>query len=283
VSDEERSPIEEDATVVSDWGGMSKYGRGAILAAALLLLVLTLFVAIALPAPTVNQENAAAMLTLITAGAVGIERAIEVLWTVVGANGQPWWPFTAVGDRVKDLLHALNANLGPLRDKASGVVESMEADAKKVEEFPNLRQADWLFSSLGKLGPSNRRARDLAKAASISAQWFEDTHAEQNIKDAAERVQFTAKALTNFLDTFNDNPARRLISILLGCIIGVIGAGALGLDALQATLGTTPPVDVGIFHNTGTAITGVVIGLGANPTHELIKTLQETKQSRRTA
>ena len=154
----------------------------------------------------------------------------------------------------------------------------MFCPAAMRREFPNLEQALWLLrDDLAKLGPSNRRARDLAKAASISAQWFRDTHAEQSIRDAAERVQLTAKALTNFLDTFNDNPARRLISILLGCIIRVIAAGALSLDVLQATLGTTP------FRNVGTAITGIVIGIGANPTHELIKTLQETKQRRRTA
>jgi hypothetical protein len=54
----------------------------------------------------------------------------------------------------------------------------------------------------------------------------------------------------------------------------------VGLDALQAT-GVTPPNIVGIFPNAGTTITGVVIGLGASPTHELVKTLQETKQQRR--
>jgi hypothetical protein len=258
-------------------GDTSTNGRNAMIAAALLLLVLTLFVAIALPPPKVNPQNAAAMLTLITAGAVAIERTIEALWTVVGANGKPWWPFTEVGNRVKDLLNTLDANLAPLRNEAGNIVGNVEDAAAMAREFPNLSQADWLISNLATLGPSNRRARDLAKAASISAQWFKDTRAQQNIRDAAEKVQFTAKTLTNFLDTFNDNPARRLISILLGCIIGVIATGALGLDALQATLGTTP------FRNVGTAITGIAIGLGSNPTHELIKTLQETKQRRRTA
>jgi len=256
---------------------MSTFGKVILAAAALVLLVLTLYVAIALPAPQVNQANAAAILTLITAGAVGIERAIEVLWTGVGANGRPWWPFTAVGNRVQGMLETLDANLSPLRNRASTVVDSLEEGAQMSSEFPNLYQADWAISNLAALGPSNRRARDLAKAASTSAEWFKRNHVQQSIKDAASRVEFTAKALTNFLDTFNDNPARRLISILLGCIIGVIAAGVLGLDALQATLGTKP------FGNVGTTITGFAMGLGANPTHELIKTLQETKQRRRTA
>jgi hypothetical protein len=258
-------------------GGVSTSGRNAIGAAAVLLLVLTLIVAIVLPAPKVDPANAAAILTLITAGAVAIERAIEALWTVVGGNGKPWWPFTAVGSRVQNLVDELNATLKPLRKEASSVLDNVGEGAQMATHFPNLDQAEWLATTLKELGPNNRPARDLAKAASRSARWFKRTHAQKNIKEAAERVQFTADTLTNFLDTFNDNPARRLISILLGGIIGVIAAGVLGLDALQATLGTTP------FLNVGTAITGIVMGLGANPTHELIKTLQETKQRRRTA
>jgi hypothetical protein len=258
-------------------GAMSTYGGNVIRVAAVLLLLLTLLVTIVVPAPEVNPANAAAILTLITAGAVAIERAIEALWTVVGANGKPWWPFTVVGDRVQDLLNELNANLVPLREEASSVLDTVGEGAQMAQHFPNLHQAQWLANTLNELGPSNRRARDLAKAASISARWFKRTHAQKSIRDAAERVQFTANTLTNFLDTFNDNPARRLISILLGGIIGVIAAGVLGLDALQATLGTTP------FLNVGTAVTGIVMGLGASPTHELIKTLQETKQRRRTA
>ena len=35
------------------------------------------------------------------------------------------------------------------------------------------------------------------------------------------------------------------------------------------------------FPNLGAAVTGLVMGLGATPTHELIKTLQETKKNRK--
>jgi hypothetical protein len=262
---------------MEDTVGMKKYGGNAIVIAAVFLLVLTLFVTL-LPAPPVKSpKNAAAMLALITAGAVAIERAIEAIWTVFGANGRPWWPFTAVGKQVDELVKALNENLQPLQNEAKRVLGAARESAEKATHFPNLHQAQWLCETLKDLGPSNRRARDLAKAASISARWFKHTHADKNIKDAASQIVFTADTLTNFLDTFNDNPARRLISILFGCIIGVFGAWALGLDAVQATLGTIP------FRGLGSAMTGIVMGLGSNPTHELIKTLQETKQRRRTA
>jgi hypothetical protein len=262
-------------------------GGGWLIAAAVLLGALTLFVAIVPEAPAVEEANAAAVLTLITASAVAIERVIEAFWVVVGLNGRPWWPFTKVGNRLQDMVNTLNENLIPIRDKAKGIVkdvgEGAEAATELANQFPNLNQADWLINNINQLGPNNRRARDLAKAASRSVEWFEKNHPEERIKDAATRVQYTADAVTTFLDTFNDNPGRRLISLCLGGIIGVSVAGALGLDAFKATLGTSPPFVIGIFENAGTAITGIMIGLGASPTHELIKTLQETKQRNRSA
>lgn len=259
-----------------DIGGTSASGRVFLVLAVLVLLGLTLLVTL-VPAPKVDQANATAILTLVTAGAVAIERVIEALWTVVGASGRPWWPFTEVGERVDDLLGDLNNNLDPLLGEATAMLGGMEEGAEMATHFPNLHQAEWLAGTLNALGPSNRRARGLAKATSRSARWFRNAEVPETVRRAADRVQFTANTLTNFLDTFNDNPARRLISILLGCIIGLIAAGVLGLDALQATLGTKP------FGNIGTTITGFAMGLGANPAHELIKTLQETKQRRRTA
>jgi hypothetical protein len=262
---------------VVDIGGTSASGRLFLGLAVFVLLLLTLLVTLA-QAPKVDQANATAILTLVTAGAVAIERVIEALWTVVGANGRPWWPFTEVGERVGNLLEQLNADLVPLREHANAMLQDAGEGAEMMGTyFPNLRQTQWLTTTLNALGPSNRRARNLAKAASTSARWFETADVPEPITGAANRVKYTADTLTNFLDTFNDNPARRLISILLGCIIGITAAGVLGLDALQATLGTKP------FGNVGTTITGFAMGLGANPTHELIKTLQETKQSRRTA
>ncbi len=254
-----------------------------MIAAVALLVVLTLLVAIVLRPPEVEQENAAAMLTLITAAAVGIERVIETFWIVMGFNGRPWWPFTAVGSRVQEMVNALDDDLEPLQNKAGEILGQVDEGAERATElanrFPNLDQAKWLFDDLDKLGPSNRRVRDLARAASTSAKWFEENSPEKEVKTAAAAIQWKVRALEGFLDTFNDNPGRRLISICLGCIIGVIAAGALGLDALQATLGTTPSVAV-VLPNLGTAMTGIVIGLGASPTHEIIRTLQETKQNR---
>jgi len=149
-----------------------------------------------------------------------------------------------------------------------------------AEEFPNLEQVNRLTEHLDSVTPRNPQAREIASAAKRSAEWFK-AH-EDDLAGAATTVQTSAETLNSFLDTFKDNPARRLFSICLGSLIGVIIAGALGLDAVQATQGTPlPSYIIGIFPNAGTAVTGVVVGLGASPTHELIKMLQEAKQTSR--
>src|SRR4051812_7875992 len=104
-------------------------GFWPIIIVAVVLVVATIIVAVFGRVPTVRQENAAAMLTLIAAGAVGIERVIEIFWTVMGLNGRPWWPFTSVGYRVQELVSTLNDTLRPLRDQVQEVVRSASQDA----------------------------------------------------------------------------------------------------------------------------------------------------------
>src|SRR5437588_4611846 len=46
----------------------------------------------------------ATLFAVITGSAVGIERALEFGWTVVGLRLGPWWPIVKVSDSVKGLL-----------------------------------------------------------------------------------------------------------------------------------------------------------------------------------
>jgi hypothetical protein len=124
---------------------------------------------------------------------------------------------------------------------------------------------------------------------------------------------------TDFLATFKDNPGRRLLSIYAGCVLGLVVAGLLGLDVFRAVLdepagGATAQVaryasapgrpeaaaadehhgigdwpgsawdwlrEATDFEHIGVALTGLVIGLGSNPTHEVIRVLQEYKKTRK--
>jgi hypothetical protein len=94
----------------------------------------------------------------------------------------------------------------------------------------------------------------------------------------------------NLVTSFRDNPGRRLLSLLAGVAVGLLAAGALGFDIFTAILGvgqvTLPsqiPLPTGGTLESlkwGVVVTGIVIGLGAEPAHQVIKILQETKQQR---
>jgi hypothetical protein len=125
-----------------------------------------------------------------------------------------------------------------------------------------------------------------AAAASRGIGYLEGQYPD--LQGRAQGFNSAVSQVDEFLNSFNDNPARRLISIYVGAFFGLLLAGVLGLDLIGATLGEDPfgtenkqPWWDKILPNLGAAVTGLVMGLGASPTHELIKTLQETKKARK--
>ena len=84
--------------------------------------------------------------------------------------------------------------------------------------------------------------------------------------------------------SFQDNPARRLAALVLGASIGVLVAAGVGLNLFAATLvgpdGSTSDLPRLVAGTFGVLLTGVVIGLGSAPTHEVVKSLQTYKDSR---
>ena len=84
-------------------------------------------------------------------------------------------------------------------------------------------------------------------------------------------------AVSDFVGSLKDNPGRRIISIFLGALLGLGVSGVIGLDVFAATIGT--PANTADVFKWGVALRGVVMGLGSNPTHELIKALQTYKQA----
>src|SRR5207244_2208268 len=96
--------------------------------------------------------------------------------------------------------------------------------------------------------------------------------------------------LTDFVATFKDNPGRRLYSVLLGVVIGVLVAAVFGLDLFAAIQSApvaagAPAVKSGSLFDPlpslGIAVTGLVMGLGSNPTHEVIRAIQEFKKAKK--
>jgi hypothetical protein len=92
-------------------------------------------------------------------------------------------------------------------------------------------------------------------------------------------------AVGDFLGTFKDNPGRRLMSILLGVIAGLAIAGLAGLDVYAGVQndGVTDATKLVAPTVLGIIFTGVLLGLGSSPTHEVIKVLQKDKERRKLA
>jgi len=103
--------------------------------------------------------------------------------------------------------------------------------------------------------------------------------------DRATKVANTAiGGLQDFLATFKDNPGRRLISIYLGAILGLLVAGFFGLDVFAAatrSVSTATTASVSTCPRFMVLLTGVIIGLGSNPTHEVIRAVQEFKKGQK--
>jgi hypothetical protein len=89
--------------------------------------------------------------------------------------------------------------------------------------------------------------------------------------------------LADVVATFKDNPGRRLISIYVGAVFGLLVSGMLSLDLFAAAL-QRPTATIGPswLPHLGIVLTGLVMGLGSNPTHEVIRAVQEFKKSLKT-
>ena len=230
--------------------------------------------------------SSAAALTIITAGAVGIERVLEAFWTYMGLTQGSWWPLGPVREQLDGLISGLDNSFEPFYREAQSKMQNLrrasewgqdrvDAAAKDLEEIK--KHVD----QLRKLPIDSQRVQLIADSASRSVEYFSRKYPE--IKDAAELASFGIEGVTNFVETFKDNPGRRLISLFAGAIAGLVIAGSVGLDVFQAVLQTSSSAQESvILPHLGVAITGLIMGLGANPTHEVIRLLQEIKNRNKT-
>lgn len=222
----------------------------------------------------------AAVLGLITAGAVGIERIMETLWTVIGSTKGTWWPLKPIGERLNRFVSEMDDALDPFFDEAQAAIQGAVARGELAETEveaarERLKEFGKRVDELKKLLPGDSRAA-LKVANEVSRSIVRLRELGLDVSDAAGKANEALAGVNNFVLTFDDNPGRRLLSIYAGVILGLAFAAVLGLDVLQTTLGQTPS-----FAGLGVVVTGILMGLGATPTHEVIKTLQEVKKSRK--
>ncbi len=259
-------------------------GRFALVATSLLVAT---FVAVSLLSPPRNMAGDMS-LAIITGTAVGIERTIEVFWTFLAFRLGSWWPLQGVTARLNTLIgdlnnQYLNAFVSEAQRKiseahAAGIatIEDVDAANKALTDLKSTIDG-WPMAA-----PDNQRLRALVSLVSNRINYLGDK--VNGLRDAADVAVQAVGSISDFVDSFKDNPGRRVISIYLGALIGMVSAGVLGMDIFKAVLDSTPTIpSLGLIRvHLGVAITGLVIGLGSSPTHEVIRLLTEIKKQRRT-
>ncbi|HET9906424.1 MAG TPA: hypothetical protein VFQ23_07280 [Anaerolineales bacterium] len=229
--------------------------------------------------------SSAAALTIITAGAVGIERTLETFWTYMGLTRGSWWPLGPVREQLDGLLSSLDTSFEPFYEEAQLKIQELQQTTKwgrqKIDAAAkDLEEIKKHVDQLKKLPLDSQRVQLITASASRSIEYFSTKYPE--IRDTARLANFGIQGVSDFVATFKDNPGRRLISLFAGAIAGLIIAGVLRLDLFQAVLQTSSLAqESGFLPYTGVAITGLLMGLGANPTHEAIRLLQEIKNRRK--
>ena len=283
------------------------------------------------PEPNQGFTTGAAAITLISAAALGIERVIEAFWTVIGQMKRygDWWPLKQVTDSITDFenqtnnvlsTHLVTADL-VLREALNAAQLASDAgdEAEKIERAlsqlqPRLDQLTNEVEVARSLAPGSPRLVMLAGTAndaigtvrsSVAAAGRFAGQAGRDLTNSAEEAARLLDSATGIVSAFRDNPARRLMSLLLGAIVGVAVAGLMGLNLFTAVLDDTSGADevtniaqatqavedegacegiAGCLDNSlGILLTGIIVGFGANPTHEVIRALQRRKAGERRA
>ncbi len=147
--------------------------------------------------------------------------------------------------------------------------EQYTAAKKEITDF----QAS--IDQLTKLAPGNQLALSIASAASQLASGFKQKYT--TLDTVATFADQAINGFAYFVVTPADTLGRRLISLYLGMILGVVIAAVFGLDLLRAIF-QIPTI---AFHY-GVVFTGLAIGLGSSPTHEVIQLLQQWKTNLKT-
>ena len=245
--------------------------------------------------------DAAAVLAFAGLAAVAIERSIEGIFTVLASPLGQWWPLSTVKrlfDTVEEQTNALFTDVfGRVKAALVEAQTAAEASDQGVEEIEAaIAQVEAAHGSLSaqfedarrNLAPGSSRLQRVSEVnRAMSDQLAIASEAAGKVAIEAHRALTAAAETTDrallVISAFDDNPARRMASLIMGASIGMLAAGGLGLNLFAATLGdadgsAVPGLLAGAL---GVVLTGIVIGFGASPTHEVIGALREYKEGRR--
>jgi ABC-type transporter Mla subunit MlaD len=232
------------------------------------------------PKPTGTFQNAATVLAFISAAAIGIERTLEGGWSVVDLVSSQWPDFGVVSNKLNSVNQALGKSIKEINTSLTALAPKAgltQADIDKViSQLPNLQS---FLSQLRGSSATNPNLQNLLTGAQNALSEIQTI--APDVKDAANAAPAVLADLSTFLATFNENPIRRLMSLFLGVLAGLALARIFSLDVIDAALGMSTPKwsNTGFLPHLVVAFTGLVIGLGSSPTHEVIKAIQSYKLS----
>lgn len=236
-----------------------------------------------------QSTQAVATVAFITGAAVGIERVIEGFWNLLGSHIGVYWPMTSISKQVHELELELTDAMAPFQNTVETALTQAQTTAEQLPAYLTSAQNDMAamrrrFDDIRAHAPSNQRMQLLAAAASQTVNFLVtkyDAYLPQ-LRNGVALADTAIGGMQDFLATFKDNPGRRLLSLYLGALLGLVLAYLFKLDVFAAVnaAGTAPaalPASAGLR----VAFTGLLIGLGSNPTHEVIQALQQYKQGRK--
>ncbi len=255
----------------------------AVIGVALFVVLLAIFVAVSLTAGDGSQArvDAAGLLALIAAAAVGIERALEGFWSVMSQLKHAWWPLNEMAARVTELEDDVNSQLAEVYANVEEVIRASarageRVDAELAKARSEIGAIQQRIQDLQRLAPGNQQINLFAATALQNIAMLEQKYPD--IKATVGVANQAIAGLTDFAASFRENPARRMFSLLAGAILGLILAWVMRLDVFWAVFGSTPALT--LWPGLGVALTGLLIGLGSGPTHDVIAVLQEVKKLR---
>ncbi|MFL5734462.1 MAG: hypothetical protein ACJ78Q_14850 [Chloroflexia bacterium] len=222
--------------------------------------------------------EAGAVVTIVSIAAVSIERGFEVVWQVIDTLAGSTWPLSVVSINLKQLAASQESELNRFYTTARAAVDELaNANQWSQEKAATVnKELDGLKADIDRfagLQADNPQARNLADSILKTITYLQGRYSE--IKKYTTTGDHAVLALSALVDRFKSNPGRILISIYSGVIVGIIIAVLASLDVFAAVLGDAPT-------SLGVVLTGVTIGLGSNPAHEIIRAVQEFKNSKKT-
>jgi hypothetical protein len=246
------------------------------------------------PRSNAGLPDQASVLSLAAMAAVGIERLLELIWATLGSSLGGWWPLKPVVQAFSTVETQTNALLGPILTDTQNELQKAKVEVGKVNGDTSQIDAALAQITDGQtefqkqleaaqsLAPGSERLALLAKVAAsangalssaVTTTGAISAEVQRRLSEAQQAIDV---ALT-VAQSFSDNPARRIASILIGGSLGMLAAALLGLNIFSAVLGTQAGY---LYAGLGVILTGFVIGLGSSPTHEVVKALQNYKEAR---